>query len=64
MSKRDFKVGIKGREEFFDELEELAGRIDRGSGQEKSGQSDSNTDSNLLHRFRICLFTGNVARIV
>jgi predicted transcriptional regulator len=30
MSKRDFKVGIKGREEFFDELEKIAGRIDRG----------------------------------
>lgn len=30
MSKRDFKMGIKSRDEFLDELEALAGRIDRG----------------------------------
>ena len=30
MSKRDFKIGIKSRDEFFDELEGIAGRIDRG----------------------------------
>jgi predicted transcriptional regulator len=30
MSERDFKIGIKNRDEFFDELEELADRVDRG----------------------------------
>jgi predicted transcriptional regulator len=30
MSKRDFKVGIKNRDEFFDEIEALAEKIDRG----------------------------------
>jgi predicted transcriptional regulator len=30
MNKRDFNVGVKGREKFFDELEELAEKIDRG----------------------------------
>ena len=30
MSRRDFKIGIKSRDEFFDDLEELAERIDRG----------------------------------
>jgi predicted transcriptional regulator len=28
--KRDLKIGIKNNEEFFDELKELAGRIDAG----------------------------------
>src|ERR1039458_5202167 len=30
MSRRDFRSGIKSRDEFFDDLEELAERIDRG----------------------------------
>ena len=30
MKARDFKVGIKSRDEFFDELAEIAGRVDRG----------------------------------
>ena len=30
MSKRDFKIGIKRRDEFFDELEGIAEGIDRG----------------------------------
>jgi len=28
--KRDLKIGIKSDKEFFDELKELAGRIDNG----------------------------------
>jgi predicted transcriptional regulator len=32
MSKRDFKIGIKRRDEFFDELEGIAEGIDRGDG--------------------------------
>jgi predicted transcriptional regulator len=30
MKARDFKVGIKSRDGFFDELEDIAGKVDQG----------------------------------
>ena len=38
MNKRDFKIGIKSRDEFFDELENLADRIDRGDNPEPASE--------------------------
>ena len=38
MSKRDFKISIKSRNEFFDELEQIAEKIDHGEKLEPASE--------------------------